>query len=65
MKICQDSRSLIKIGKEYRAPYVRTDVRITVYDVTKSPQQRPLTVKWYQAVRLAEEVSALRERPTM
>jgi hypothetical protein len=40
-------------------------VRAIVAGDIKSPQKQSLQMKWYQAVRVAEEVKTLREKARM
>jgi hypothetical protein len=44
------------IGQEYRALYMNTSMRFIVAGDIILLQQRSLRVRWYQAVRIAEEV---------
>jgi hypothetical protein len=44
---------------------MKTKVRFIVAGDIKSPQKCSLRVKWYQAVRIAQEVQSLRKRATM
>ena len=55
MKIRRESHNLVKIGQKYRA----LDMKIQEFffaDNIKSPYQRSLQLKWYQAVGRAEEI---------
>jgi len=44
---------------------VKTEQKLLVAGDIKSPQNRSLRVKEYQAVRMTEEVKTLRERATI
>jgi hypothetical protein len=41
---------------------MNTKVRFSATGDIKSPQKRPIPVKWYHAIKVAKEVQTLRER---
>jgi isochorismate hydrolase len=55
-KVCRENKNLIKIGQKYRALCLQTNVLFIVTGEIKSPQKRSLRTKWWQIVRVAEEV---------
>jgi hypothetical protein len=56
VEICRDNPNLVKIWQKYKALYIKTEERFIAAGDIKSTQKCSLAVKWYEAVRTAEEV---------
>jgi hypothetical protein len=54
-EICLEFRNLLTAGQKHRIRYVKTELLFTSSGDIKWPQNSSLQVKWYQAVRRAEE----------
>jgi hypothetical protein len=55
MKNCREITNLVKVGRKYRALYMKSYVGFEVADKVNSSRKRSLRVKWYKAVRIAKE----------
>ena len=65
LKICRELQILLKVGKKNTGHFTWRPRYLLSPATVKSPWMCSGWLKWYQAVRIAEEVRILRERVTM